>query len=275
MDGIEILILLVAIAVTGLFLFKWYKSIVLAWPREYRIQEKAVLSALPVVSGFGILVVLSNWASHDVVSSPSFIFFYLVMGFACMYLGQLMMSALCDLSWRDDIIHGGNKSALFAFCGGFVGITAIYAASNIGNGPGWWTVVFASGLGLIAWVVLAWILHAVTHIFERITVERDTFCGIRVGFFFLASGLILGRASAGDWTSASMTVVEFGAGWPVLILAAIAIFVERFYIKSAVNDDMYNHSSTTHIVIGLSYVVFAVVSIMLLPSLPVNPLWAV
>jgi len=32
-------------------------------------------------------------------------------------------------------------------------------------------------------------------------VERDIGCGARIGGYLLGSGIILGRTSAGDWTS--------------------------------------------------------------------------
>jgi len=45
--------------------------------------------------------------------------------------------------------------------------------------------------------------------------------------FFAGTGLILGRAVAGDWLSASATAVEFvRTGWPAAILCLVAAFLE-------------------------------------------------
>lgn len=62
---------------------------------------------------------------------------------------------------------------------------------------------------MTAWFIVNQLMNIFTQVFERITVGRDLYCGIRYGAYLLASGLILGRASAGDWTSLYMTIVEF------------------------------------------------------------------
>lgn len=63
-----------------------------------------------------------------------------------MYLSTALITCFFDLSWKDDILNGNNKSALAAFAGGFLGAAAIYAAANIGDGPGWWCFLLASGV---------------------------------------------------------------------------------------------------------------------------------
>jgi hypothetical protein len=50
---------------------------------------------------------------------------------------------------------------------------------------------------------------------------------LRLGAFLAAAGFLLGRAAAGDWTSAAQTVIEFRSAWPVLPLVAAALFFER------------------------------------------------
>jgi len=51
---------------------------------------------------------------------------------------------------------------------------------------------------------------------------------LRLAGLLLAEGLILGRAIAGDWRSASATITDFAHdGWPAVILGLIAIVLER------------------------------------------------
>ena len=57
-----------------------------------------------------------------------------------------------DLPDADIVLD--NKAAVFPAAGGFVGVTLIYAGANTGDGPGWWVVLFAAGLGLITWLGL-------------------------------------------------------------------------------------------------------------------------
>ena len=248
-----------------MFLLSWYKAILTSWPFGRGIVEKTVLAFLPVAAFLVIVATLLSVASFDVVNEPFWVFFYIVLGFAWLWIGTLMMSACLDLSWKDDILNMNNRAALFAFVGGFLGLTIIYAGANVGDGPGWWCVVFAGGLGVVAWVVLAWILNLGTHALERITVERDVACGIRFGCYLLASGIILGRASAGDWTSAAMTVIEFGSGWPALPLVVFAGIGERMLAGLGKEQDAVGGNVLGSVILGGLLIVFAVASIIITP----------
>jgi hypothetical protein len=86
------------------------------------------------------------------------------------------------------------------------------------------SAVLATGTLLTAW----WALDRLSGVAETITVDRDPAAGVRSVGFFLAGGMILGRAVAGDWVSAGDTLVDFVAtGWPVLFLLLLAAWVER------------------------------------------------
>lgn len=90
-------------------------------------------------------------------------------------------------------------------------------------------------------------------------------CGIRFGSYLLASGLILGRASAGDWTSFYMTIEEFLVGWPVLILTLLALLIERYYINAIRQERIDNRYLAGSVFWGLIYIIIAVFSIMMFP----------
>ena len=231
MDEGEFIVFVVSGVLAAVFLMKWYKPIVLSWPAERGIAAKIVLGNLPVAALCIIVPTLLTMAASDVVNDPIFIVFYVALGVAWLYLGTFIMGIFFDLSWRDDILNLNNTAALFAFAGGFLGLAIIYAGANAGDGPGWWCVLEAGGLGLMAWVAVAVVVNLLTRVSERITVGRDVACGVRFGCFLLASGIILGWAASGDWTSSYMTVVEFGVGWPVLPLAAVAVMGEWAFKK--------------------------------------------
>jgi hypothetical protein len=222
-----------------------------------------------------MLYTLKVLASFDVVDATEYIILYVFLGYAWLWLGMLSMSCFFDLSWIDDALHLDNKAALPAIAGGFLGLTVIYSGANIGDGPGWWCVVFAGGIGFVTWLFLGIGICRADEVSERITVERDLGCGIRFGCYLLASGIIIGRASGGDWTSFYMTIVEFYDvydRWPVLFLAALEAVVERFYLKlgKAGGGDTVKSS----IFWGAFYVLFSIISVMqLLPSLPQNPFY--
>jgi hypothetical protein len=270
----EAIVYMVSIFVTFSTLYKcWYSPVFLHWPFERGMWGKGVLIALPLAALTLFIYTLATLASFDVTDNVVYIMFYIFLGYAWQYAGIQVMVALFDLSMIDDVLGANNSAALAAFAGGYLGLAVIYSAANIGDGPGWWCVVFAGGLGLAAWAGLALIVNRFAHVFERITVERDISCGVRTGCYLLASGIILGRASAGDWTSAAMTVIEFLDGWPVLPLTICTIASEGIFIRSAKEHNTIGGSIAGAVVFGILLIFFAVVCVVLLPALPWNPLY--
>lgn len=272
MDSLEIIIFLLSGYWTVRFLFKWYNTILRTWPYRYSRADRGILACLPVCSLIIIIYVLKVLASFDVVSAFSYILFYVLIGYAWISYGLTLMAMVFDISWIDDVLSLNNKAAIIPVAGGFLGLTIIYAGANIGDGPGFWCVFFAGGLGVAAWLVIGIITHGCTGVLERITVERDISCGIRFGFFLLASSIILGRASAGDWTSYGATLVEFMDGWPVLCLTVLMIVVERYYISREKDNMEGNQVGLTGSVFwGILYVIIAIGAVTMLPGLPENP----
>jgi hypothetical protein len=233
MDATEIFVFISSCVLLFLFVKRWYLPLFRAWPRKQNLPAKIVLGLLPVIFLALIVYTLKFWASFDVVDSVIYIIFYIVLGYAWIYGGLLLVSACFDLHWTYDAVHLNNRAAIPVITGEFFALAAIYAGANVGDGPGWWCVLFAGGLGLAAWLLLGWVFHRCTGIFERITVERDTGCGIRFCLYLLVSGAILGYACSGDWTSFVKTVEEFAVGWPVLPWTAIMILLELFFKQKA------------------------------------------
>lgn len=221
--------ILVLFASLGLSVWRWavyYYVPQDLWPKERNYKTMWILAVLPPLALLGIYVVLKTIASFDVVSNGFYIFYYLVLGLAWLGLGSDGLFYILDISWRDDCLEGGNHPALIAFAGGFVGMTAIYAGANVGDGPGWWCVVFAAGVGTALWFFSAAMLQKTTDIIEKVTLGRDLPAAWRLSFYLAASGLILGRGAAGDWTSFSATLVEFAVAWPIIPLFILAYFAE-------------------------------------------------
>ena len=181
----------------------------------------------PVVCAGILLLVLLTAAAEDVRYDPTYVFFYLVLGAA--WLGAYKsILALAGLSARDDVLERGNEAAAVAISGALVGLTLCFAGGNVGDGPGWWVVVF-SGLMATGAFYLIWCVAArLTGWADRITIDRDVSAGIRCGGYFVGTGLILGRAVAGDWESAVAAALDFlKLGWPALLLAGAAVVLEK------------------------------------------------
>jgi uncharacterized membrane protein YjfL (UPF0719 family) len=188
-----------------------------------------VALVVPLVSAVILFVVLKTRSSFDVQDSPLYLTFYMLLGAA--WIGLAMrFTATAGISARDDTVERRNGAAAIALAGAMIGFTFAFAGGNIGDGPGWWVVVFAAGLATIALYLLWIVLDAATHVGDAITIDRDEASGIRLAGFLVAQGIVLGRSVAGDWISAGATVRDMAvAAWPSLILLGFAIMVERSF----------------------------------------------
>ncbi len=184
--------------------------------------------ALTVVVLLGLLVlVLTSVASEDVRQAPQYIFMYSVLGLAWMKIAETFF-AYAGVSARDDAIERGNVAAGDAVTGALFGVMLCYAGGNIGNGPGWWVVVFSGGLATFTLGVAWYALDRLTGLNDVVTIDRDRAAGLRLGAFLTACGLLLGRGVAGNWISVDATVADFARFLPaVVFLLLIAVLVER------------------------------------------------
>jgi hypothetical protein len=180
-----------------------------------------------------LLAVLTTVAASDVINDRWYIAMYAVLGLAWLRMAAGAFG-LAGLSLRDDAVERRNGAALVAAAGAAIGVTCCYAGGNIGDGPGWWVVVFSAALASAVLFVLWLALVQLTSIGDAVTIDRDPAAGLRLGAFLAASGLLLGRAVAGDWESAWLTTMDATVALPWLsLLLGLAIIVERVAAPSA------------------------------------------
>jgi hypothetical protein len=240
MDGLEVFMLIISAVFAIIFLAKWYSPLTGVFPKGRCRAARVTLGFLPLVSIGIISATLTTLAAPSVIGEPLWIFFYLIMGFLWIYSGMGMIFRCFDLSWRDDVVNKpGNQPALLPVIGSFVAISLIYSGANIGDGPGFWCVIYAGGMGLLLWLLFGHILQKSTDAFGTITIGRNLPCAMRTCAYLIASGIILGHASSGDSISFETDVVEIAiTAIPALPLMLLAIFVERHYINKKRNDSM-------------------------------------
>ncbi len=224
---------------------------------------------LPIVTVLPMVFVLSTYASFDVTNRPTYIFLYVIVGLAWIGIG-IEALAIHDIRWRDDVLELHNRAASITLSGYLLGLSAVYCGANIGDGPGWWCVIWASLLGSAALVLALWFLAVIAGVSERITVERDIGCSVRIAAFAIAGGIICGRGAAGDWTSARQTVLEFSAAWPLILLLLLAIVIELGMAKKIKTQKSAGFSN---FIIGLFYLVFAIYAVHTSSPLPQNPIY--
>ena len=189
--------------------------------------RRGILNLTPLLCLVLLFVILKLFASHDVRDDGTYLAFYLLMGAAWVPLAMWLLP-LVGLDPRRDAIHRRNPAAVIAVVAAMIGLTLCFAGGNIGDGPGWWVVLFAAVLStgslLLLWALVEW----VTDLGDAITIDRDIASAVRLGGFLVACGAILGRAVAGDWESAGATVSDFvRIAWPVVLLAFAQVVLQR------------------------------------------------
>ena len=226
MSGDEVIVFATSAVLAVVMWGAWYIG-----PRRIRrlgrpAAGRSLLDLAPLVS-FGVLVVvLKTVSALDVRDDLRYLLLYFFLG--AMWVSVAMRCLpLVGLSARDDVVERGNSSAAQAIAGAMLAITLCFAGGNIGNGPGWWVVVFSAGLSTVA-LLLSWlVLEAVAGVADVVTIERDEAAGLRLAGWFVACGLIAGVAAAGDWESAEDTVRTFvRVAWPLLPFVAVAALLE-------------------------------------------------
>jgi uncharacterized membrane protein YjfL (UPF0719 family) len=205
----------------------WYMPLTSVRRLGAAARGRRLLALTPLLCALALVAALRLAASFDVRDSSLYLTFYVVVGAAWVRLGSLLFPLL-GLSPRDDVIERGNGAAALAVAGALLGLTFVFAGGNVGDGPGWWVVLFSAGLATAGLAVAWYLLERLSHVADVVTIDRDPAGGLRLGAALAACGLILGRAVAGDWVSTAATVTDFArVGWPALLLVAAAAAVER------------------------------------------------
>lgn len=241
MSGDEVVVLLISGMLSAVAWGMWFTAVARVGrprgsPREGQPARaplagsplaRASVAGAPLVAALLLLAVLRTVAAHDVRDSTLYTTFYMVLGAAWVAVGAWLLPAV-GLSARDDALERGNPAAAYAIGGAIVAVALCYAGGNIGDGPGWWVVVFSAALSTGA-LFLLWLgLDAVTGLADTVTIDRDRAAGIRLAGLLMASGAVLGRAVAGDWVSTAATARDFVLfGWPALLFFVAAAALER------------------------------------------------
>jgi hypothetical protein len=140
--------------------------------------------------GAVLFYVLLNFAAGDVKSDPKYVLFYLVMGYAFAAVNTI---ALRLYGWKvPDMFERRNKAAHALFYTATLASVCAYAGANIGDGPGFYVVIYCAALAHIGLYTLVVAHAALNRTVYRILVDRDRGVAFRAGCMFVAIGAILG-----------------------------------------------------------------------------------
>jgi hypothetical protein len=228
LDVDENLVLVFGLVVSGVFGARWYGRL----QRRRRLARiggpiGALARLLPLVLVASLRYALSVAAATDVRADGSYLLLFTALGGAWL-VGAAQVTALLGIHVLDDALDRRNLAAAVAVAGAVVGMLVCYAFANFGEGPTIWTTI-APALLASAGCGLLWLAHQLaTDAADAITIGRDLASGLRFAGMTVATGLIVGRAVAGDWESSAATARDLlEQGWPALPLVLVAAWIHK------------------------------------------------
>jgi hypothetical protein len=179
-----------------------------------------------IVSILLIATALWFWGAREVRGDVSNVLFLTFIGAIWLAFAYALYPWF-GLSIRDDALARRNPAALVALCSALLSTAITFAAGNLGEGPSYLENIFCAGLAT-GGLFLLWILFELCcHVSISIAEERDFASGMRFGGLLLSWGLILARATTGDWHSAADSTMDFlHDGWPAAAILMPAIVTE-------------------------------------------------
>ena len=201
----------------------WGRFLTSGDPFRPRRHLRAIPTLICAVAMGLLFWVLRRWADDEVRDHVGYLTLLMGLGFALQAIAAFQIAPWFGLMAAEDIGTKGNSAAATAWSGLLLGLTFCFAGANTGEGPSLWNNVFSGALSIGGLFVLWAFIEAIGRTSASITEERDLASGLRLAAFFLAAGVILGRAVAGDWVSEFETVRDFARfGWPAAVLAVLA-----------------------------------------------------
>lgn len=226
LDGDEVFALIACCILGGRFIFHWYGALLGVTPLAASFLQRLVLALVPLGCLVLVQFVLSRWSAHEVREGGEYDFLFVAGGVA--WLGfAATLARVIGVSARDDAIQARNPAGVIALCGVMIGATLCYAGANIGEGATIWMTFNPAVLATAVWFALWLALELTTAAADAVSIDRDLASSIRLAGFLISSGLVLGRAVAGDWHSWEQTVDDFiTQGWPAAPFMLVAVLLQ-------------------------------------------------
>src|SRR5689334_1025379 len=200
MSDDEFLIAVVAAAVALAFWGAWLATAAQTHPLVRPGRRLAAAGLVLLASLAVVAVALLTGADPQVRSGPGYVSLFLAVAADTLALVTLIAPAF-GLAVLGGFVRERNAAVGWAVAGLWLGTGLVNAGANVGRGDTIYTTLGPLALALGALLALGAVLAAATDRFRAVRLDRDTRAGVRVGGLFIAWGLVLGRAVAGDWES--------------------------------------------------------------------------
>jgi hypothetical protein len=226
MSDDEVGVLLTAGVLALAFWGAWLATAAQTNPLARPGRRLAAVALILLASLAVVLVALLTGADPLVRSSPGLIVLFLAVAALTLALATVVGSAF-GLSMLASYVRGKNLAVGWAVAGLWLATGVVNAGANVGRGDTIYTTLGPLALAFGTLLALAAILCAATGRFRVVRLDRDPPAGVRLAGLFVAWGLVLGRAVAGDWESTGRTLEDFAAhGWPAVVFLGAAIVIE-------------------------------------------------
>lgn len=178
-----------------------------------------VARASMLFAAFWFWFVLQTGAASDIVG------FYTLM-YALMALAVLLYAGfrfpIVGVYYPADVLERGNLAAGLTLAGFALGTAFAFGGALTGEGPGWWVVVVFFFLAYWELRGNMTLVARLGSLDEEMRLERDVSAGALLGAIGLASGLVSGRAAAGDFHGWGADLPDYARRlWPLLVIALV------------------------------------------------------
>lgn len=193
-----------------------------------------VARASMLFAGFWFWFVLQTGAASDIVGYYTLL--YVLLAFAVLLYAGFRFP-VAGVYYPADVLERGNLAAALTLSGFALGTAFAFGGALTGEGPGWWVVVVFFFLAYWELRGNVALVARIGNLDEEMRLDRDASAGALLGAVALASGLVSGRAAAGDFTGWERDLPDYARRlWPLLVVAlagALAGAWSRFSPKKA------------------------------------------
>ena len=225
----EIFALIVGLVAGGACWVQWYYRALGPGGLYGSTASRWALWLAPVACASALFILLVAFAASDVRTSGAYLFMYMVIGAAWVGAATCTFPVL-GLFPLIDIPRRRSGPASLLTAAALLSVTLCYAGGNFGDGPGWWVVVFCAAISTLSLLGLWGLANLAGRCTEHVVIDRSPACAVRLGACLLAASAVLGRAVAGDWTTAQAALTDFVAlGWPAAAIMAFAAFASLLF----------------------------------------------